>query len=155
MATSSTRMGASWERWCSSTATSSTRTESPWGRWRSKRGNHSNSFERRASVRWIEALFASRGGSLKTVRSLDQRLVDHSNRWVLGRADVFGAFAGKRILKRAPWWNIYNGPVSSLYPRYRGDPFEGRPIDPQLIKASPYQANEFEDLVAELQARME
>jgi diadenosine tetraphosphate (Ap4A) HIT family hydrolase len=41
-----------------------------------------------------------------------------------------------------------------LYPRYRGDPFEGRPIDPALIKASPYKGNEFEDFVAELRARM-
>jgi diadenosine tetraphosphate (Ap4A) HIT family hydrolase len=41
-----------------------------------------------------------------------------------------------------------------IFPRYRGDPFEGRPIDPGLINDSPYKANEFEDFVAELRARM-
>jgi diadenosine tetraphosphate (Ap4A) HIT family hydrolase len=41
-----------------------------------------------------------------------------------------------------------------IFPRYRGDPFEGRPIDPGLIKTSPYKAGEFEDFVAELRARM-
>jgi diadenosine tetraphosphate (Ap4A) HIT family hydrolase len=41
-----------------------------------------------------------------------------------------------------------------LYPRHRGDPFEGRPIDPRLIKSSPYKANEFADFVAELRTRM-
>jgi diadenosine tetraphosphate (Ap4A) HIT family hydrolase len=41
-----------------------------------------------------------------------------------------------------------------LYPRHRGDPFEGRPIDPKLIKVPPYKANEFENFVAELRARM-
>ncbi|MGB6535125.1 MAG: hypothetical protein WBF58_04100 [Xanthobacteraceae bacterium] len=41
-----------------------------------------------------------------------------------------------------------------IFPRYRGDPFEGRPIDRGLINASPYKANEFEDFVAELRAMM-
>jgi diadenosine tetraphosphate (Ap4A) HIT family hydrolase len=41
-----------------------------------------------------------------------------------------------------------------LYPRYRGDPFEGRPIDPALIKASPYKSSEFENFVDELRSRM-
>ena len=41
-----------------------------------------------------------------------------------------------------------------LYPRHRGDPFEGRAIDPKLIKVSPYQVNEFANFVAELRARM-
>jgi diadenosine tetraphosphate (Ap4A) HIT family hydrolase len=39
-----------------------------------------------------------------------------------------------------------------LYPRHRGDPFEGRPIDPALIKASPYKSNEFENFVDELRS---
>ncbi|MGH8732345.1 MAG: HIT family protein, partial [Burkholderiales bacterium] len=29
-----------------------------------------------------------------------------------------------------------------LYPRYRGDPFEGGPIDTRLIKGSPYKGME-------------
>jgi diadenosine tetraphosphate (Ap4A) HIT family hydrolase len=37
-----------------------------------------------------------------------------------------------------------------LYPRHRGDPFEGRSIDPGLIKASPYKGSEFDDFLAEL-----
>jgi len=41
-----------------------------------------------------------------------------------------------------------------IFPRYRGDLFEGKPIDPSLIKTSPYKANEFEEFVAELRARM-
>ena len=41
-----------------------------------------------------------------------------------------------------------------LYPRYRGDPFEGRPIDPTLVKESPYGGGEFEDLLAQLRARL-
>ena len=42
-----------------------------------------------------------------------------------------------------------------VFPRYRGDPFEGRPIDPALIKASPYAHGEFDDFVDELRRRME
>jgi diadenosine tetraphosphate (Ap4A) HIT family hydrolase len=41
-----------------------------------------------------------------------------------------------------------------LYPRYRGDPFEGRSIEPSLITTSPYKGAEFEDFVAELQRRL-
>ena len=41
-----------------------------------------------------------------------------------------------------------------LYPRHRGDPFEGGPIDPRLIKSPPYKANEFEKFVAELRTRL-
>lgn len=42
-----------------------------------------------------------------------------------------------------------------VFPRYRGDPFEGRPIDPALIKASPYAPGEFDEFVDELRRRME
>lgn len=31
-----------------------------------------------------------------------------------------------------------------LFPRYRGDPFEGGPIDPRLIRERPYRPGEFE-----------
>jgi diadenosine tetraphosphate (Ap4A) HIT family hydrolase len=41
-----------------------------------------------------------------------------------------------------------------LYPRYRGDPFEGRSIEPSLIAASPYRGSEFNDFVVELQRRV-
>jgi diadenosine tetraphosphate (Ap4A) HIT family hydrolase len=41
-----------------------------------------------------------------------------------------------------------------IYPRQRGDPFEGGPIDPRRIKSSPYRANEFETFVAELRTSM-
>ena len=55
-------------------------------------------------------------------------------------------------------YEIYGKTISHLhvhlYPRHRGDPFEGRPINPALIKASPYKGKEFENFVAELRARM-
>jgi len=41
-----------------------------------------------------------------------------------------------------------------LLPRYRGDPFEGGPIDPRLIQESPYGPGEFEDFRRRLQARL-
>jgi diadenosine tetraphosphate (Ap4A) HIT family hydrolase len=41
-----------------------------------------------------------------------------------------------------------------LYPRYRGDPFEGGPIDPSRIKSSPYNGSEFLDFSSELRARL-
>jgi diadenosine tetraphosphate (Ap4A) HIT family hydrolase len=41
-----------------------------------------------------------------------------------------------------------------LYPRYRGDPFEGRSIEPKSITTSPYTAAEFNDFVTELAERV-
>jgi diadenosine tetraphosphate (Ap4A) HIT family hydrolase len=41
-----------------------------------------------------------------------------------------------------------------LFPRYRGDPFEGGPINPQLIKASPYRGSEFTEFVSTLRTRL-
>src|SRR5215510_13513222 len=32
-----------------------------------------------------------------------------------------------------------------LFPRYKGDPFENGPIDPRLIRESPYKEGEFEN----------
>jgi diadenosine tetraphosphate (Ap4A) HIT family hydrolase len=37
-----------------------------------------------------------------------------------------------------------------IFPRFRGDPFEGRPIDPKRITASPYEAGAFEAFVQAL-----
>lgn len=42
-----------------------------------------------------------------------------------------------------------------LFPRYPGDPFEGGPINPQLITASPYGKNEFADFIGKLQSRFQ
>jgi diadenosine tetraphosphate (Ap4A) HIT family hydrolase len=39
-----------------------------------------------------------------------------------------------------------------IYPRYRGDPFEGGPVDPREIAAAPYAPGEFEAYVRDLQA---
>mgnify|MGYP003577993974 FL=1 len=41
-----------------------------------------------------------------------------------------------------------------LFPRYRGDPFEDGPIDPRLIRESPYKTGEFENFKHHLQARL-
>ena len=41
-----------------------------------------------------------------------------------------------------------------LYPRYRGDPFEGGPIDRRLIKASPYKGMDYADFCLQLRARL-
>jgi diadenosine tetraphosphate (Ap4A) HIT family hydrolase len=41
-----------------------------------------------------------------------------------------------------------------LLPRYKGDPFENKPIDPRVIQASPYKAGEFEDFKHRLQVRL-
>ena len=41
-----------------------------------------------------------------------------------------------------------------LFLRYRGDPFEGGPINPELIKTSPYQGSEFTDFVKKLRAKL-
>ncbi len=41
-----------------------------------------------------------------------------------------------------------------LFPRYRGDPFEDGPIDPRLIRESPYKTGEFENFTHQLQARL-
>lgn len=41
-----------------------------------------------------------------------------------------------------------------LLPRYKGDPFENRPIDPRLIRESPYKEGEFERFRRLLQARL-
>lgn len=37
-----------------------------------------------------------------------------------------------------------------LFPRYPGDPFEGRPIDPKAVKGSVYERGEFEQLQARI-----
>ena len=41
-----------------------------------------------------------------------------------------------------------------LFPRYKGDPFEGGPIDPRRVQTSPYQTGEFETFIQQLQARL-
>src|SRR5712691_4480115 len=41
-----------------------------------------------------------------------------------------------------------------LFPRYKGDPFENRLIDPRLIRESPYKEGEFESFRRLLQARL-
>lgn len=41
-----------------------------------------------------------------------------------------------------------------LFPRYRGDPFEDGPIEPRLIRESPYKTGEFENFTHQLQARL-
>jgi diadenosine tetraphosphate (Ap4A) HIT family hydrolase len=41
-----------------------------------------------------------------------------------------------------------------LFPRYRGDPFEGGSINPELIKTSPYRGSEFTDFVKKLRAKL-
>lgn len=41
-----------------------------------------------------------------------------------------------------------------LFPRYKGDPFEDRPINPRLIRESPYGEGEFESFRCTLQARL-
>jgi diadenosine tetraphosphate (Ap4A) HIT family hydrolase len=41
-----------------------------------------------------------------------------------------------------------------LYPRYRGDPFEGGPIDIRLVKASPYKGTEHSDFCQRLRTRL-
>jgi diadenosine tetraphosphate (Ap4A) HIT family hydrolase len=41
-----------------------------------------------------------------------------------------------------------------LYPRYRGDPFEGRSIESSLITTSPYKGSEFREFVLELQRKV-
>ena len=41
-----------------------------------------------------------------------------------------------------------------LYPRYRGDPFEGGPIDRKLIEASPYKGAEYADFCSRLRTRL-
>ena len=41
-----------------------------------------------------------------------------------------------------------------LFPRYKGDPFENRSIDPRLIRESPYKEGEFESFLCLLQARL-
>jgi diadenosine tetraphosphate (Ap4A) HIT family hydrolase len=37
-----------------------------------------------------------------------------------------------------------------FYPRYKGDVFEGKPIDPRCVISSPYQPGEFSALTARL-----
>jgi len=41
-----------------------------------------------------------------------------------------------------------------LFPRYKGDPFENKPIDPQFIQESPYKEGEFESFRCLLRARL-
>lgn len=41
-----------------------------------------------------------------------------------------------------------------LFPRYKGDPFEDGPINPRLIRESPYGKGEFESFRRTLQARL-
>ena len=41
-----------------------------------------------------------------------------------------------------------------VYPRYRGDPFEGGPIDPRAVRQSPYGTGEFDRFVADLRAEI-
>jgi diadenosine tetraphosphate (Ap4A) HIT family hydrolase len=41
-----------------------------------------------------------------------------------------------------------------LFPRYKGDLLENGPINPRLIKESPYGAGEFENFTRTLQARL-
>lgn len=39
-----------------------------------------------------------------------------------------------------------------IYPRYRGDPYEGGPVDPKRIDATPYAPGEFDAFVRNLKA---
>ncbi len=41
-----------------------------------------------------------------------------------------------------------------LYPRYTDDPFRNGPIDPRLVRGSPYRMDEFADFVAALSAKL-
>lgn len=41
-----------------------------------------------------------------------------------------------------------------IYPRFRGDRFEGGPIDPRAVTSSPYAAGEFEAFVEGLRSRL-
>jgi diadenosine tetraphosphate (Ap4A) HIT family hydrolase len=41
-----------------------------------------------------------------------------------------------------------------LFPRYKGDPFEDGPINPRLIKDSPYGEGEFESFTRTLQSKL-
>ena len=41
-----------------------------------------------------------------------------------------------------------------LFPRYKGDPFEDGPINPRLIRESPYEEGEFESFRRTLQAKL-
>jgi diadenosine tetraphosphate (Ap4A) HIT family hydrolase len=42
-----------------------------------------------------------------------------------------------------------------VFPRYKGDPFEGGPIDPKVIQESPYKEGELESFRRLLQAKLE
>lgn len=42
-----------------------------------------------------------------------------------------------------------------IFPRYRGDPFEGRPIDPSLVQSSPYAEGEFDQFVLMLKDHLQ
>lgn len=41
-----------------------------------------------------------------------------------------------------------------LFPRYVGDAFEGKPIDPRVVTASAYAPGEFADFVAGVRSRL-
>lgn len=41
-----------------------------------------------------------------------------------------------------------------LFPRYKGDPFEGGPINPQLIETSPYKGREFTEFTRKLRTSL-
>jgi diadenosine tetraphosphate (Ap4A) HIT family hydrolase len=41
-----------------------------------------------------------------------------------------------------------------VFPRYRGDPFEGRPIDLRAVQASHYAPAEFAEFIRQLQSRL-
>ncbi len=42
-----------------------------------------------------------------------------------------------------------------LYPRYRGDPFEGGPIDRRALRTSPYNDTEYANFCCRLRTRLE
>lgn len=55
-------------------------------------------------------------------------------------------------------WEVHGNTVphlhTHLFPRYRGDPFEGRPIAPKSITEAVYGPGEFEWFAGELRARL-
>lgn len=55
-------------------------------------------------------------------------------------------------------WELHGNTVphlhAHLFPRYRGDRFEGRPIDPRAVTSPVYAPGELERFSAELAARL-
>ncbi len=62
-------------------------------------------------------------------------------------ARVIGALTGAVKLNYEIHGNTVPHLHLHLFPRYRGDPFEGRPIDPRMIRDPVYEAGEFDMLI--------